>query len=594
MASQASIQTHAGPSTNTTQQSSTSCTDQTNKRTQTDSEVINDNQHSEDFMGQLWDGVFLTQRQATVSIADQVRIQVEEAQARFASKMNNDPDDGYSSDEEGAAGADDVRILESSLGLVDDEHTPNEAGRSSSLKKLPVKDYHEDPISDDEVEEAIPIDPTTELTTSLSPTCERAAERAGYKFADEGAIYEEESVSLTDTRLEKQAVKDEGGILKLVEYTLRKEIALYKTIDGADEVLLSSIAYLIAIETHPEILKVAMTGGWAYGNLNNTKLKKVLQRLKDRASHCKHPFLYVNEIADESGQSLTPNQLLVVVSIAEEYYKGEDPLKADAIDRIRAPHPSTAEKANPGFRKYLWNTAKQQVSSSRIFRGLQFCTNLRERLAGISPEKMDEPLDVPLIEIGHTNDVPLTFANHRNHTSSNPIMNLFEAIIHLEWPGQFTLWQFVIHCCCKPNRVALGMVLFARLCEGYSFNAGGFGRYPAYVSIASAYDDDYDGWVETEEWVVKSMHANETDAAEKRQWKLNIDRLEARRAADIHDIAVMQEEIKRGEEELALRAAVQEGPVIDQEALDEALDEFYEIVLRMGGMGDGSVDDPDQ
>lgn len=198
---------------------------------------------------------------------------------------------------------------------------------------------------------------------------------------------------------------------------------------------------------------------------------------------------------------------------------------AKRIDRFRTPHPTQeAALLNLSFRKYTWNKEKKRQSRSRIGRGLAFCANLRARLARIPEEKMDDPLDVPFVEIGYSNDMPTRFDNHRSHSSSSSILNLFEAICHLQWPDEFNLWQFVIHCCCKPDRVALGEIFFTQLCEGYIHNAGGFSTYPAGRSVFSAYNQEYGGWAEADEWVVKNMLVEENHAREQEKWEANIEK----------------------------------------------------------------------
>lgn len=587
----------------------------------------------DEYQHQVWNGLFISQRQPPTGTIDQTRNQLQTAQGRFAARMNNDPDGGYSSDEDPDDGNDhEDRILESSFGVPgegarkerskegpstsrrptvedceeEDPISDGEAGTTHFQQPAVKSCEEEDPISDDEEdtarfhqptvedeeEEADPISDVEEdaprKTQRLYPIFEIASKRAKAVYPNEQAIYNEDVVPLDKVRLEKQAIMDREGVLGLVGYTIRQEVALYKTIDGVDERLLRSITWLIALETHPEILKVAMTGGWAYASLNNKKLKKVLRKLKDRAYHEKHPFIYLHELADKNGRSLTPNQLLVVIEIAESYYKAKDWIMANKIDRVKSPYPSHAQQLDGTYRKYVWNTKMKRLSKSRIDRGLKFCTNLRKRLAAIPPEKMDDPLEVPLIEIGYSMDISSRLRDHRNHRNSNPIMNLFEAIVSVQWPGKFTLWQFVIHCCCKPNRAALGEIFFTRLCEGYIFNAGGFSTYQAGVSVASAYDEDHHGWDAAEEWVIQHMLVEHNEAAEDRQWKLNLSRKrvealpgDSEEDDGLYDLPIgeLQKLIDEAEELVTTKeAATEEGLIRLLEEEHAVLDDFMRIV----------------
>lgn len=282
----------------------------------------------------------------------------------------------------------------------------------------------------------------------------------------------------------------------------------------------------IVTETHPEILQTAMQGRWTQAYKDNATLKSALDKIRARATRVgySHPHIYVNEFVDGRGRSPTPHQLLLVVDDMEVYYRDEDRQKARRFDRFRKPHPTPGDMKNPSFRKYVWkkkNAAdKGFCKESRITRGLTFCTNLRKRIDALPAGMMNLPLDVPLVEVGETGDTEARLAAHSNHTNSNSIMNLFEAICDQRWPAKYGLSQFVVHTCCSSDRVALAEILFTHLCEGYISNAGGFSSHPAGISVEAAYKQNHKGWEEAMDWVREEMLMKQTMDTEMRLWKL--------------------------------------------------------------------------
>ncbi|CZT23783.1 uncharacterized protein RCC_09497 [Ramularia collo-cygni] len=130
-------------------------------------------------------------------------------------------------------------------------------------------------------------------------------------------------------------------------------------------------------------------------------------------------------------------------------------------------------------------------------------------------------------------------------------MNLFEAIIDQKWPRRFRLWLFVIHCCCRPNRVALGEIFFTRLYEGYIFNARRFSSYSTGVSVFSVYSQKNEAWSSTEDWVLNDMLLRQTKKTEERKQEAVVKKVRAETNTMLKQIVELQEEIEKGEERLA-------------------------------------------
>ncbi|KAI5367167.1 hypothetical protein Slin14017_G022030 [Septoria linicola] len=93
-------------------------------------------------------------------------------------------------------------------------------------------------------------------------------------------------------------------------------------------------------------------------------------------------------------------------------------------------------------------------------------------------------------------------------------MNLFQAILGLQYPDKYRLHQFVIHSCASQDHVAIAEILFTRLNEGYTGNAGGFSFYLAGISVNTGYGYGAAQWEQAEQWAMENMLVEEVHQAE--------------------------------------------------------------------------------
>ncbi|KAK4556775.1 hypothetical protein LTR86_006346 [Recurvomyces mirabilis] len=334
-------------------------------------------------------------------------------------------------------------------------------------------------------------------------------------------------------RAERQELFREQGLYAVACDALKDELSMLHALPGAAAGEAEAHAYTIAVTSHPKVIETCLYGGWTAANRRDKDLQPILRLLRARASGRDHPFVYLNELADEKGLSPSPNELQEAIKIARGYYEGTDKHWAARIDHYKTPYRTPAQRRDPLFRKYLYTTTGN-LSQRRIARGLAFCAHLEERLATVSPELRDEPLAVPLVEIGYSHNVDKRLVEGLEHKGSNRIMGLFDCIVGLLHVQRFRIQQFVIYACVDPDGAALAQLLFTRLNEGYIGNVGGFSYYAAGINGPSASTHDVVHWGEAIEWSLKHMRVEQTHTEERaRRTSAAID--VARRAKEARD-----------------------------------------------------------
>ena len=204
------------------------------------------------------------------------------------------------------------------------------------------------------------------------------------------------------------------------------------------------------------------------------------------------PGIYMNAICDRMGMSPTPAQWSKVCDLMLDYVQGgmEHNDVAEEIDHTI--HPKLIwprNLAQKGLRRYMeWRSYTEKGSSDvdRHHRQMvkYFVDQLRIRMLGHTPHA---PMDVPVVELGFSNDPAKRLRQHRHHQSSNYLMNLAEAILEYQYPGLFTLQQHIIYNCWRPIQLWMGEIVFTKLAQGYVAGGGGFSHEPAGRSNTSSF-----------------------------------------------------------------------------------------------------------
>lgn len=187
-----------------------------------------------------------------------------------------------------------------------------------------------------------------------------------------------------------------------------------------------------------------------------------------------------------------------ICSDIERYTKtvcsAEDYHWAALIDQRWAPSKSwPSELTLQGFRRYLdWRnvivnkTARRCINRRKILSSFnhQLLTRVRqERHAG----RIHTPFQAAITEVGYSIRPKTRLAEHKQHRSSNYIMNVVDAMLRYRYGGAFTLKQGILFSCWHLAQPWLSEIAFTQLAQGYVQNAGGFSHYPAGFSNGSAW-----------------------------------------------------------------------------------------------------------
>ncbi|EON67079.1 hypothetical protein W97_06196 [Coniosporium apollinis CBS 100218] len=188
------------------------------------------------------------------------------------------------------------------------------------------------------------------------------------------------------------------------------------------------------------------------------------------------PSIYVHILADDRGESPSCKALAEMIEFLRAYVKGDDDQLAYEIDRVRNSH-WTRQKAKAGARNYLSTEAskksRRSVSPCRVETLHQFCDNLESRINGIPKPQWEAPLPGhPLSEVGYALNATKRFQQHKDHTNSNWLMNLVEAVCAARFEGRLIMHQFVVFFIWDRPQAIIGECLFSKLCKSYVEDGG--------------------------------------------------------------------------------------------------------------------------
>lgn len=247
----------------------------------------------------------------------------------------------------------------------------------------------------------------------------------------------------------------------------------------------------------PAVLEACITGQLIPRKENkNSSVGTALAKAYDRGNSI--PRIYGNYITDNSDMSPTPSMYADICSDIERYTKTvcsvEDHHWAAVIDQTWAPSKSwLSELTLQGFRRYLdWRNVIVKETARRCTYRRKVLSNFnhhllkrvrQERHAG----RVHTPFQAAIAEVGYSIRPKTRLAEHKQHRSSNYIMNVVDAMLRYRYGGAFTLKQGILFSCCHFAQPWHGEIAFTQLAQGYVQNAGGFSHYPAGFSNGSAW-----------------------------------------------------------------------------------------------------------
>ena len=242
------------------------------------------------------------------------------------------------------------------------------------------------------------------------------------------------------------------------------------------------------------------------------------------------PGTYMNCICDYVGLSPTPEQWQRVCEQMLKYVQKDGQYNdlAQQIDQQLHPKPEwPKDLAYKGLRRYTeWRSylEKGNHTPDSVHRRWvkYFVDQLQERMKG---HPIHAPLNVPVVEIGFSNDPRKRLRQHRHHESSNYLMNLAEAVFDMEYPGSFHLQQNIVFACYRPIHTWLSEIIVTQLAQGYVEGGAGFSHEPAGRSNTSSHKTvPAKVWVQFEAQIYM-------DGRMEKEVKANKQRLHARQQA---------------------------------------------------------------
>ncbi|KAF2869125.1 hypothetical protein BDV95DRAFT_112908 [Massariosphaeria phaeospora] len=129
---------------------------------------------------------------------------------------------------------------------------------------------------------------------------------------------------------------------------------------------------------------------------------------------------------------------------------------------VRRPGIMTAGRSNQGCRKYFNKNPAAKPLANRVGYVLAF----NDALDRHTIRHGDFARHFSLREVGYSNRSHSRLQEHRCHDSSNPLMNLIDAICAVEFPDTFHLDQYVIAWMFAPAQAPLSEILSTRLADG--------------------------------------------------------------------------------------------------------------------------------
>lgn len=292
----------------------------------------------------------------------------------------------------------------------------------------------------------------------------------------------------------------------LTTLALRHNIRNTGVFDPSHENVLHGIFYDIVVSTHTLLMKSLVYGNLAEDKLTNPSLLTELKRMENLVSSRGYPGIYHQQLTNDRGESPTPAELLQAINLAEQYaqLKGKSmtPAQVRKIDMwVDTTHSTNIMpgipfwKQNSNGRRYL----TQPKDTSRWVTGRAtnletFCDALRERIGDLDIRLHSVPLEGPLCEIGWSINLEKRMASHAKHVQSNFIMNLFEAICGILFPGRFRIRQNIIYLCWQPTQPGPAEVFFTRVCQGYIDTGTGFSHANAGNNNESGTSLPQDHW----------------------------------------------------------------------------------------------------
>ncbi|KAI7427854.1 hypothetical protein KC336_g5756 [Hortaea werneckii] len=323
------------------------------------------------------------------------------------------------------------------------------------------------------------------------------------------------------------------GVRPFVEVVCENELAC-STLHGAELENTLHEAYMATISVHREVLDGLIDGTLISKCADASTVEaKIVAGFKERSDAVPHPGVYQQGIATAEGLSPTTAEHKKAIKDLYSYCFGKwhhEQTFAHAIDNIMEPKTSL-DDIRRGVRKYLRNH-KELPIEGRKQAASTFCKVLTAALGKISAEDQNNPHKLILVEFGFSSCLKERLRQHREHESSNFLMNLYHACLMYRHGGKYILHQNVIALCARPQYATLLEILANRSGGGYVTSGWGLSHYPAGRSVPLG-RRTVQQWADYFHWVQQHTPMEENHQAEvariKGQRKTEVNREELKK-----------------------------------------------------------------
>ncbi|KAI7163587.1 hypothetical protein KC349_g1261 [Hortaea werneckii] len=321
------------------------------------------------------------------------------------------------------------------------------------------------------------------------------------------------------------------GVRPFIEVVCENELAC-STLRGAQLEHTLHEVYMATISIHREILDGLIDGTLVSKCADSSTTEgKIVAELKERVDSVAHPGVYQQGIATPDGVSPTTIEHQKALKDVYSYCFGKKPqdqVLAHTIDSMMEPHTSFAD-IQRGVRKYLRNHEELPIER-RKQAASTFCKVLSNALQKVPAEDQHNPHKHVLVEFGFSSTLVDRLRQHRKHTSSNFLMNLYHACLTYRHGNRYILHQNVIALCARPQYATLLEILANRSGGGYVTSGWGLSHYPAGRSVPLG-RRTVQQWAEYFRWIkehtqLEENHQREVERIKTEEAREEMERIE--------------------------------------------------------------------
>lgn len=352
-----------------------------------------------------------------------------------------------------------------------------------------------------------------------------------------------------------------------------------------EDTSLSHMIYTILFTTDRRILSGVMHGDLPRRRRlrPNRRLRRALALHKQRAKVNGQPVIYANFLVDrQSGHPPTFAQMELILSDFKTYVTTQqaDNKFANAVDNAFPGGNFPQEASNLGQRRYLGGALSK--CNPRPLQ--EVCMMLEKRLREASNKPgydKDQPMPTAMCEVGFTSDATTRLRTHREHSSSNDLLNLAEAICRLRadaFGKTYSMDSFIIYCIPYRPLIPVSEHFFSVVGHAYTYTGNGFNSIDAGLSThALINDEELDN---SRAWVEGHIDLESNKAVFQRgdkQYVKSADNVETQIAVEHRLLADLQDEVEEGGNRIRQLATE-----TDNEELQELLAELESLEADMG------------